>query len=95
MRFLSGSMPLDLMPASKASPQSRDSCDSVPLPKIYAEALILARALRSSKRRCFLSRRTLKRSKSVRPFRLAICSRFLAQLVSFHLASTPDFSQAR
>lgn len=62
-------------------------------PRVYAEALILARALRSSNRCCFLSRRTLKRSKSVRPLRLAIWSRFFAQLLSFHLASTSDFSQ--
>ena len=53
----------------------------------YAEALILARALRSSNRACFLRRMTWKRSKSVRAFRLWACSRFLAQLLSFHLAS--------
>lgn len=64
--FLSGSMPLVLMPASKpAFPDSGDQPN-------YAEALILARALCSSNRRCFLSRMTLKRSKSVRFFRRLI-----------------------
>lgn len=58
----------------------------------YAEALILARALRSSKRCCFLRRMTLKRSKSVRPFLRATWARFLAQFVSFHLVSISDFS---
>lgn len=57
---------------------------------VYAEALTLARDLRSSNRRCFLRRRTLKRSKSVRAFLRWFCSRFLAQLDSFHLASISD-----
>lgn len=54
----------------------------------------MARALRSSNRRCFLSRRTWKRSKSVRAFLRSIWSRFLAQLVCSHLESISDFSQS-
>ena len=54
---------------------------------VYAEALIFASALRSSNRRCFLSRRTLNRSKSVRAFRLSCWARFLDQLLSFHCSS--------
>lgn len=61
---------------------------------VYAEALTFASAFRCSNRRCFLSRTTLKRSKSDSSFRRACWSRFLAQLVSFHLASTPAFSHA-
>lgn len=52
----------------------------------------MARALRSSKRRWVLRRMTLKRSKSDRALRLASWSRFLAQLVSFHLASISAFA---
>lgn len=58
----------------------------------YAEALTLARALRSSKRACFLRRMTLKRSKSESSFLLAICARFFAQLVFSHFLSISDFS---
>lgn len=61
--------------------------------RAYAEALTLARALRSSKRRCFLRRMTLKRSKSVRADRFACTSLFLAQLEFFHFWSISDFSQ--
>lgn len=62
-------------------------------PRAYAEALTLARALRSSKRRCFFKRMTLKRSKSVRADRFVCTSRFLAQLEFFHFWSISDFSQ--
>lgn len=61
---------------------------------IYAEDLTtLARALRSSNRRCFFRRRTLKRSKSVSADRFSFWSRFLAQLEAFHLLSISAFSQ--
>ena len=68
-----------------------------PLPpsgRVYADALIFASALRSSNRRCFLSRRTLNRSKSVRAFRLSDWARFLAQLLSFHCSSIFSSSQS-
>lgn len=61
---------------------------------LYALALILARALLSSKRRCFFNRMTLKRSKSVRFFRRSFCTRFLYQLLAFHCSSTLAASQA-
>ncbi len=60
----------------------------------YAAALILARALRSSKRLCFFNRRTLKRSKSVSDWRRSCCSCFFAQLLSVHFWSTPADSHA-
>lgn len=91
--FLSGSMLLRSNASFRCSNASflpLQNCRSL----VYAEALTLARALRSSNRRCFLSRITLKRSKSVRPFLLWICSRFLAQLLSFHLASISFFCQS-
>lgn len=59
----------------------------------YAEALTLARALRSSNRRCFFRRRTLNRSKSVSAARFVCWSFFLAQLDSFHFWSISAFSQ--
>ncbi len=69
---------------------------TLPLPVIpaHAAALILASALRSSKRRCFFNRRTLNRSKSVRDWRRSCFSCFFAQLVSAHLESISAFSQA-
>lgn len=63
-------------------------------PKVYAEALTLARAFRSSNRRCFLNRMTLNRSKSVSAFLRSVWSFLLAHLLSFHLASISAFSHA-
>lgn len=66
-----------------------------PNPPIYlAAALTLARDLRTSKRACLRSLRTLKRSKSVSARRRSFWARFLAQADSCHLASIPAFSQA-
>ncbi len=65
----------------------------LPFP-VYAEALTLARAFLSSNRRCFLSRMTLNRSKSVSALLRSVWSFRFAHLLSFHLASMPDFSHA-